>query len=81
MINYTTGSPICPYCEVTLKFDEILDTANYGDSIDITESGYCPKCGRTFYWEQEFVPSRFHALEEIEDEGEEDEDEDEDEED
>ena len=40
----------CPYCDVELKLDELIDENEDNNFV----GGHCPKCDKMFTWKQRF---------------------------
>ena len=57
--------PKCPYCNVELEYEERMRDQNEGDYYYETWRGYCPKCNRTFQWDEVYNFSCCDNLEEI----------------
>ena len=57
--------PKCPYCNEELDYIEQRDYQNLGDYCYFTWEGYCPKCNRTFYWDEVYNFAGCENLEEV----------------
>lgn len=44
--------PKCPYCNEELDYEEQIYHTNEGDYCYDTWRGFCPKCNRTFIWDE-----------------------------
>ena len=61
--------PRCPHCDAHLEVEEEMSIDyNYDGTMKREVYGYCPECGKTYYWTQVFVFSENIALENGEDE-------------
>lgn len=56
--------PKCPHCNEELEYDERTSAQNFGDYYYETWHGYCPKCGKGFYWDEVYNFSCCDNLEE-----------------
>lgn len=56
--------PKCPYCNEELDYEEQISHMNEGDYCYDTWRSFCPKCNRTFIWDEVFNFSHCDNLEE-----------------
>lgn len=57
--------PKCPYCNEELNYEERLYDQNEGDYYYEIWRGYCPKCNKTFQWDEVYNFAYCDSLEEI----------------
>lgn len=56
--------PKCPYCNEELDYEEQIDHRTESDYCYDTWRGFCPKCNRTFIWDEVYNFSHCDNLEE-----------------
>lgn len=57
--------PKCPYCNETLDYDEQMYNGYNNNYYYNTWRGFCPKCDRTFQWDEVYNFSYCDNLEEV----------------
>ena len=57
--------PKCPHCKVELEYEERMRDQNEGDYYYETWRGHCPKCNKTFQWDEVYNFSYCDSLEEV----------------
>lgn len=56
--------PKCPYCNEELDYEELINRMNECDYYYEQWKGFCPKCNRTFFWDEIYTFSHCDNLEE-----------------
>lgn len=57
--------PKCPYCNEELNYEELINHVNECDYCYDTWRGFCPKCNRTFIWNEVYNFSHCDNLERV----------------
>ena len=48
--------PRCPHCDTRLEVSEEIELDyDYNDTVKREVYGFCPECGKAYYWTQVFV--------------------------
>lgn len=57
--------PICPYCNVEIEYEILLDNYEYTSHYESSWKGKCRVCGKTFVWREVYL---FDHIEEFKEE-------------
>lgn len=57
---------LCPSCGVPLELDETYDQYSPDEYTTVDQCiGICPKCHKTFQWEEVFIYHHYRKIEEV----------------
>lgn len=60
------STPVCPYCDTELEYDDLVDNNYDGSRHESIWEGHCPVCGKIFTWVEIYLFDRIANFEEEE---------------